>query len=574
MLSKWPIRVKLLLGLGLLVLVVGILSRSGLYTMYAYRGLVKSLSWRVVELPVAARLSRQVGELQITLSRLYGLRANTLADAKGNEVPARVRMLRVDFQSKLDQVESTLAEYQGQLEEHQFEAGSQMGDNRREWATVAKIQESLARIHQDNAEEDWMLDRVKVDRLEPELKKLQALAAKLPSHLHARMAGFADAERSRYRTLIVGAWITSGLAVLLLALFVRLGWQWVFQPLRMLIYGSRRVAAGQFNYRIHLDSRDEMSELAEALNDMTARFQDIRDDLDRQVRQRTKQVVRNEQLASVGFLAAGVAHEINNPLASIAMCAESLEGRIREILEGRAGERQHGEQDPGEGETVEGETVEGEAAEQQAAEGDTVEADRQQREVIQDYLQVIQKEAFRCKEITEKLLDFSRIGQTTRHSANLAELVQDVIEMVGHLGKYQRKQVEFARRQAVVAEVNAQEIKQVVLNLLTNALDSLEDEGTVWIELRGREGFAELTFADNGCGMEPAVLEHVFEPFFTRRRGGQGTGLGLSITYRIVADHGGTIEALSPGPGQGATFRVRLPLADTHKEAENRYQAA
>ena len=76
-----------------------------------------------------------------------------------------------------------------------------------------------------------------------------------------------------------------------------------------------------------------MAELAEAMNDMTARFQAIRDDLDRQVQERTKQVVRSEQLASVGFLAAGVAHEINNPLASIAMCAESLEGRVRELLD-------------------------------------------------------------------------------------------------------------------------------------------------------------------------------------------------------------------------------------------------
>ena len=98
----------------------------------------------------------------------------------------------------------------------------------------------------------------------------------------------------------------------------------------MLIAGSRRVAAGEFGYRIRLDTDDEMAELAEAMNDMTARFQAIRDDLDRQVQERTKQVVRSEQLASVGFLAAGVAHEINNPLASIALCAESLEGRVRE----------------------------------------------------------------------------------------------------------------------------------------------------------------------------------------------------------------------------------------------------
>ncbi len=116
------------------------------------------------------------------------------------------------------------------------------------------------------------------------------------------------------------------------------------------------------------------------MNDMTARFQAIRDDLDRQVQERTKQVVRSEQLASVGFLAAGVAHEINNPLASIAMCAESLEGRVwRAWL-------------------------------------DPANADH---EVIAHYLRMIQSEAFRCKGITEKLLDFSRIGDGKRQNADL-----------------------------------------------------------------------------------------------------------------------------------------------------------
>src|SRR6185295_822066 len=99
------------------------------------------------------------------------------------------------------------------------------------------------------------------------------------------------------------------------------------------VKGSRRVAAGEFDYRIALQTHDEMSELADAMNEMTARFQAIRDDLDRQVQERTKQVVRSEQLAIVVFLAADVAHEINNPLASIALCAESLESRIQEALE-------------------------------------------------------------------------------------------------------------------------------------------------------------------------------------------------------------------------------------------------
>ena len=116
---------------------------------------------------------------------------------------------------------------------------------------------------------------------------------------------------------------------------------------------------------------------------MTGRFQAIRDDLDRQVQVRTKQVVRSEQLASVGFLAAGVAHEINNPLASIAMCAESLESRLAEIAPG----------------------------------------DSEQSALIRRYLRMIQTEAFRCKEITEKLLDFSRLGDVQHQPTDLRELV-------------------------------------------------------------------------------------------------------------------------------------------------------
>ena len=277
-----------------------------------------------------------------------------------------------------------------------------------------------------------------------------------------------------------------------------------------------------------------MAELAEAMNAMTARFQAIHDDLENQVEERTRQVIRSEQLASVGFLAAGVAHEINNPLASIAMSAESLQSRLHEALD----------------------------------------HDEEQHAIIANYLRMIESEAFRCKEITEKLLDFSRLGGTRRESTDLGQLVQDVIDMLGHLGKYQNKRIQFTMEHSVVAPVNAQEIKQVVLNLLANALESLEDDGLVRAELRQRQGFAELTISDDGCGMEPEILQHVFEPFFTRRRSGQGTGLGLSITYRIIAEHHGEIEAESPGAGQGSTFRIRLPLYEVGKEQDDRYQAA
>ena len=315
---------------------------------------------------------------------------------------------------------------------------------------------------------------------------------------------------------------------------MNLFYKWIFQPLGVLIAGSRRVAGGDFNYRIDLDTEDEMAELAAAMNDMTVRFQTIRDDLDNQVAQRTRQVVRNEQLAGVGFLAAGVAHEINNPLASIAMCAESLENRVRNLL--HDGDEQH--------------------------------------EVIGNYLRMIQSEAFRCKEITDRLLDYARGGETRRQRTDLAELIRGVIEMIAHLKKYREKNIDFQAPAAVTAAANPQEIKQVVLNLLTNALDSCAPGGTVRIELARHDGLAEFSVTDDGRGIEPDVLEHVFEPFYTKKQPGQGTGLGLSITHRIISDHGGDIQASSQGAGRGATFLVRIPANGPQNESRNQQRAA
>jgi signal transduction histidine kinase len=531
-LGKRPIRAKLLVGLSLLVLVVVTLAGSGLVAIYSYRNLVNSLSWRVNELPVAAELSRRVGDLRITLSELRGLRANTFADIHRDQVRIRVR-----FRQQLDDVKDTLTRYRDQLE-HKQQADSCMADIDQERVTAGKIEDALSRVNEANRDEDWMLDEVKVGWLDVELENLQKLAVDLPSHLHHRLVGFADEVRGQYRMLINGTWAVTIVALLLFAVFMRLFYRWIFLPLRILVAGSRRVAGGDFDYRIYLATNDEMSELAEAMNGMTARFQAIRDDLDRQVQERTRQVVRAEQMASVGLLAAGVAHEINNPLASIALCAESLESRIGGAL------------NPG----------------------------NEQHAVVANYLRMIQTEAFRCKEITEKLLDFSRIGPVQRQNTDLGELIQGVIDMVGHIGKYQRKHIEFIHRETVVAFISPQEIKQVVLNLLTNALDSLDDDGTVRIELTAKDDYAEMNVVDNGCGMEADVLRHIFEPFFTRRRGGQGTGLGLSISYRIVSDHGGSIEGFSSGAGRGATFRVRLPIhqsrKELHKETDYRRQAA
>ena len=146
--------------------------------------------------------------------------------------------------------------------------------------------------------------------------------------------------------------------------------------------------------------------------------------------------------------------------------------------------------------------------------------------------------------------------------------------MVAPLEKYKQKQIHMASGQSVVAALSAQEIKQVVLNLLTNALDSVEPGGRVDVEVRQAGETAELVFTDNGCGMSDEVLEHLFDPFFTRSKTGEGTGLGLSIAYHIVHQHNGEIIASSDGPGQGSQLRVRLALAGENKESENHYRAA
>ena len=542
MLSRWPIRKKMLAASFLLGAIVLCLSVGGFRGVYAYRALVKGVSRRAAELPLASKLAAHVSDMRVTLGRLdYGLRY----PADSSTQPLSRIALQHDFENHLFVVRQTLSQYQDQLRDNQTlrNPGVDIGQSEEEWESVQHIEEKLNMIAFLQSDEDWIFTPGNLTDLEKELDELHRLSMQLPVVLHNRMKTFADDVRVRYRTWIVLAWVTT-IAVLILMMFIgHLFYRWVFKPLRIIIHGSRRVASGEFNHRIRLDSQDEMRELSDAMNNMTQSFQEIRDDLDGQVRARTREVVQSERLASVGFLAAGVAHEINNPLASIALCAESLEDRLHEVIQN-----------------------------DDALPDDNHNADIT---VVRNYLRMIQDEAFRCKNITERLLDFSRIGDVEKQNCDLQEIVQDVIDMVGHIGKYKEKQILYHPATAVVAPVNPQEFKQVVLNLLTNALDSLERGGIVQVSLRQSSRYAVLSVKDNGCGMTPEVHQHLFEPFFTRRRDGQGTGLGLSITYRIVTDHGGRIEAKSDGLGCGAELIVQLPLAEhDDKELHHRYQQA
>jgi signal transduction histidine kinase len=340
-----------------------------------------------------------------------------------------------------------------------------------------------------------------------------------------------DSTRSEAGLSIIVVGCTGVVAVLLMGGLLRTFYRAVGQPLRQLELGVSRVAKGDFQYRIDIKSGDEIEDLGHAYNQMADKLGAIYENLAQQVNERSRQLVRSERLAGVGFLAAGVAHEINNPLAAILFSSEALESRLSELLL-------------------------------------RIPLDTQDRETIAKYLKMIQEEAFRCKEITQKLLAFSRGGERTRDQTNLVDVMQGVLDMVQHLQCCKGKRIDFRPIVPMLAWVNAQEVKQVFLNLVVNALESMEEGGVLTIAQQFGAGQVELIFKDTGCGMTPDVLENIFEPFYTRSRTGKGTGLGLSISHRIITQHGGEIEATSAGPNKGSTFTIRLPIDPPANAAE------
>lgn len=532
--ARWPIKYKLLLCTALLLVIVAILAVSSLHGSYAYRELAKTVSWRSAEFPLVDAVSEQTLELERTIrgeKREYGELINPVY-AEQNRA--------TDFDLSFTELEESIRKYR-ELVEHDLPQFGKISDRRSDRLFLEQLAAKTHELKQLRNSSAKFLDSAHLDRLGEKVDQMQELAGKLREQLYSRMQSLSTEVRVEYQAWIGLSWMSALAAAVVLVVLLRLFYAWVMNPLQVLIDGSRRIAkSDDFAHRIRLATQDEMAELAESMNAMTARFLTIKTDQEETIRRRTQEVVRSEQLASVGFLAAGVAHEINNPLASIALCAESLESRVRDIL----------------------------------SEDDARPAHEQNGEVaiLKKYLRRIQDEAFRCKEITGRLLDFSRVGNTRKEATDMTELVQGVIEMVSHLENYRDKQIEFVPGQRVVATVNPQEMKQVVLNLATNALDSVDSGGKVSVTLAKSGPFAELIVRDNGCGMTPEVLKHLFEPFFTRRRDGKGTGLGLSITCRIIHEHGGSIEPASGGPGKGSQMKVLLPLLAAESKHERQIQ--
>jgi two-component system NtrC family sensor kinase len=233
-------------------------------------------------------------------------------------------------------------------------------------------------------------------------------------------------------------------------------------------------------------------------------------------------VARAEKLAAVGRLAAGVVHEINNPLATISACAESLEARLNEGAFDNSPEV----------------------------------------EDLREYLGLIRSEAFRCKSITNGLLDFSRTRASDHSTVNLGEVITSAIRLLSHQKRSSAVEfkVEIAEGLLPVSGDPGQ-LQQAIIALATNALDAMVINGVLTIVAKNNGNKVVVEVIDNGVGIEPDNLTKIFEPFFTTKEVGKGTGLGLAVCYGILTEHGGTLDVQST-LGVGTTFTITLPAKE------------
>jgi two-component system NtrC family sensor kinase len=231
---------------------------------------------------------------------------------------------------------------------------------------------------------------------------------------------------------------------------------------------------------------------------------------------------RAEKLAAVGRLAAGVVHEINNPLATIAACAEALEQRV-----------------------AEGAFEFSEAADD-----------------LNEYLELIKSEAFRCKSITTGLLDFSRVRTGERNFVDLRDILSSSANLIAHQKRGGNVEIKLDVRDELPAiNVDGGQIQQAVIALGTNGIDAMPNGGTLTFRAFPQANGIVIEIEDTGVGIAPENMSKVFEPFFTTKEVGCGTGLGLAVCYGIITEHGGRLSVRS-NLGKGTVFSILLPARD------------
>jgi len=306
-------------------------------------------------------------------------------------------------------------------------------------------------------------------------------------------------------------------------------WNLVSTPVSLLKEGMERVAGGDLDYHLDINTKDEIGDLARAFNAMTYDLKKTKDELlqwgatlEKKVEEKTAaihraqdQLIHSEKLASLGRMAAGVAHEINSPLTGIVTFGHLL---LKKFPEGT-----------------------------------------EEREDIE----VIIEQANRCSNIIKGLLGFARATTAEKAPANINDVLDRSLNIVRHKADFFNiKLVTEFDISLWPVKADPSQLQQVFLNMIMNAADAIEGKGTISITTRNvsEDGsdFVEVEFRDTGTGISAEDLEKIFEPFFTTKPVGKGTGLGLAVSHGIIQDHGGTIK-IKTKLGEGTSFFVRFP---------------
>jgi len=301
----------------------------------------------------------------------------------------------------------------------------------------------------------------------------------------------------------------------------------ITRPIGDMVAATHRIAAGRLDQEIQAVGQGELTLLAHSFNGMLASLRTMRADLEdwgrtleEKVRQRTEEVTamqvrvaQSERLASLGMLAAGVAHEVNNPLGGIlALTALTLED---------------------------------------------LPADHPNRR----NLEVVVQQTERCRDIVKGLLDFSRQSDVSMEELQINDVLDQTLELIARQSAFFNVRIERAWADGLPPiSGDRSQLQQVFLNILVNAVQAMGERGVITIRTAVRNAEVEVAIADTGCGIPGDVIDRIFDPFFTTREGGRGTGLGLAIAYGIVTRHRGHIHVQS-AVGKGTTFTIRLPAS-------------
>lgn len=317
-------------------------------------------------------------------------------------------------------------------------------------------------------------------------------------YVGARLASFRALIQTFNWLVALIALLSIGLAAVIAVPISRI----ITRPISILVDANQRLAKGDLSIRVESDGEGELSMLSRSFNNMAATLEHTQ-----------KELLHKEKLASMGQLAAGVAHEINNPLGTILLFSDMMY-------------KETPEEDPHHSD-----------------------------------LKMIIDETTRCKRIVSDLLNFSRQQEVLAQETDIHQLIDKTVSEVMLQPSYDG--VEIVREYAqgpMRIQADPNQLKQVFINLLNNAAEAIQDQGTIRISTRKLDHeWVEIQISDTGHGIPAENLDKMFTPFFTTKGVGQGTGLGLSIAYGIVKMHRGQISVKSD-QGRGTTFTIRLPM--------------